>query len=261
MSGISEFNPIGRFTGLARIYARCRPSYPDTALDFIVSHCRLGPAATLVDVGSGTGIASRLFARRGIRVIGLEPNSEMRAEAAAAELPADVPRPTYVDGRGEATGLASETADVVLAAQSFHWFEAEPALAEFHRILKLSGWVVLMWNDREASDPFTAEYGKLILTVPDAAAAEVPRGGAGKALFVSPLFEQAEFRGFRNEQVLDHDSFVGRAFSASYAPREGAPAHAYEQSLRQLFSRYENRGRVTLRYETRVYVARRKVGR
>jgi SAM-dependent methyltransferase len=261
MSEISEFNPIGRFTGLAKIYARCRPSYPDTVLNFIVSHCKLEPATTLVDVGAGTGIASRLLAQRGVHVIGIEPNAEMRAEAEAVEMPAGVPRPAYVDGRGEATGLVSETADVVMAAQSFHWFEAEPALAEFHRILKPSGWVVLMWNDRDASDAFTAEYGKLILTVPDAAAAEVPRGGAGKSLFACPLFEHAEFRPFPNEQILDQDSFVGRAFSASYAPRDGAPAISYEQSLRQLFARYESRGRVTLRYETRVYVARRKAGR
>jgi SAM-dependent methyltransferase len=258
MSGISEFNPIGRFTGLAKIYARCRPSYPDTALDFIVSVCHLGPAATLVDVGSGTGIASRLFARKGIRVIGVEPNAEMRAEAESADLPADVKRPTYVDGRSEATCLSSGSADVVLAAQAFHWFEAEPALAEFHRILKPVGWVVLMWNDRDPSDPFTAEYGKLILTVPDAAAAEVPRGDAGKALSASPLFEQAELQRFHSEQILDEDSFVGRAFSASYAPRQGAPADAYERSLRELFARYANRGRVTLHYETKVYVARRK---
>jgi SAM-dependent methyltransferase len=258
MSKISEFNPIGRFTGLARIYAKCRPSYPDTALDFIVAHCGLGPAATLVDVGSGTGIASRLFAGRGIGVIGIEPNAEMRAEAEGAELPAGVQRPTYVDGRSEATGLAPGSADIVLAAQAFHWFEAEPALAEFHRILKPGGWVVLMWNDRDPSDPFTAEYGKLILTVPDAAAAEVPRGGAGNALSASPLFEQAEFRRFHSEQILDEDSFVGRAFSASYAPRQGAPAFAYEQSLRELFARSGNRGCVTIHYETKVYVARRK---
>jgi SAM-dependent methyltransferase len=258
MSEISEFNPIGRFTGLAKIYARCRPSYPDTALDFVVSQCRLGPAATLVDVGSGTGIASRLFARRGIRVIGIEPNAEMRAEAEGAEWPAGVSRPTYVDGRSEATGLSSRSADVVLAAQAFHWFEAQAALGEFHRILRPGGWVVLMWNDRDPSDALTAEYGKLILTVPDAAAAEVPRGGAGNALSASPLFEQAEFRRFHSEQILDEDSFVGRAFSASYAPRQGAPAHAYEQSLRELFARYGNMGRVTLHYETKVYVARRK---
>jgi SAM-dependent methyltransferase len=261
MSEISEFNPVGRFTGLAKIYARCRPSYPDTALDFIVSHCQLGPDTTLVDIGSGTGIASRLFARRGVHVIGIEPNAEMRAEAEAAELPEDVLRPRYVDGRGEATGLAPESADAVLAAQAFHWFEADPALAEFHRILKPGGWVVLMWNDRDTSDLFTAEFGKLILTVPDAAAAEVPRGGAGNALLVSPRFQQAEYRRFHNEQILDEDSFVGRAFSASYAPREGSPAAAYEQSLRHLFARFQDRRRVTVRYETRVYVARRKVGR
>ncbi len=146
MSEITRFNPLGRFTGLAEIYARCRPGYPDAAIEFIASHCGLGPGSLLVDVGSGTGIASRLFAGRGIRVVGIEPNAEMRKEAQATDVPLGVPRPTYVAGRGEATGLESASADLVLAAQAFHWFEADAALAEFHRIMKPAGWVALMWN-------------------------------------------------------------------------------------------------------------------
>jgi len=256
MSEISRFNPMGRFTGLAEIYARCRPGYPDAAIEFIAIHCGLRPGSLLVDVGSGTGIASRLFAGRGIRVVGIEPNPEMRAEAEATGVPAGVPRPTYVAGRGEATGRESASADVVLAAQSFHWFEADAALAEFHRILKPAGWVALMWNDHDADDRFTKAFDELILALPDAAAAELLRRPAGEVLFGSPLFERVECRRFPNEQLLDEEAFIGRAFSASYAPREAAAATSYEAALRRLFVQYENRGRVALRYSTVVYVGR-----
>src|SRR5207244_9435794 len=90
----------------------------------------------LVDVGSGTGISARQFARLGIRVVGIEPNDEMRNQAGQAVLPSRVPAPVYRAGRAEATGLRESWADAVLAAQAFHWFEPDPTLREFHRILK-----------------------------------------------------------------------------------------------------------------------------
>jgi hypothetical protein len=51
----SAANPLGRFTGLAELYARCRPSYPAAALDFVLAHCGLSGRALLVDVGCGRG--------------------------------------------------------------------------------------------------------------------------------------------------------------------------------------------------------------
>src|SRR5439155_22179559 len=128
MTTLSRSNPTGRFTGLADSYAKYRPSYPIEAIDFIVSHCRLGKDSMLVDVGCGTGISARLFAERSLRVIGIEPNAEMRAAAAATSVPPDCPQPIYQEGRAEATGLADQSVDAVLAAQAFHWFEPEAAL-------------------------------------------------------------------------------------------------------------------------------------
>src|SRR5207249_1176844 len=134
MTELSRSNPTGRFTGLADSYAKYRPGYPIAAIDFVVRRCRLAKDFILVDVGCGTGISSRLFAERHLCVIGLEPNAEMRTAAKAGPVSANCPRPTYRDGRAEATGLPDQSADAVLAAQAFHWFEPETALREFHRI-------------------------------------------------------------------------------------------------------------------------------
>ena len=43
MSGLSRLNPLVRFSGLAEVYARCRPTYPDAAIDCIMSRTTLGP--------------------------------------------------------------------------------------------------------------------------------------------------------------------------------------------------------------------------
>src|SRR5262249_35002398 len=159
-------------------------------------------------------------------------------------VPPDVPRPDYRAGRAEATGLPDGAADVVLSAQAFHWFEADAALREFHRVLKPGGWVALMWNERDESDPFTAAYGAALQAGSGAAAVEGPRGRGGEPLLTHPLYRQAELLTFANEQSLDEDGLIGRTFSASYAPREPAAVEALAEALRDLFARYQKDGRV-----------------
>jgi SAM-dependent methyltransferase len=250
-------NPTGRFTGLSEVYAKYRPSYPSTAIDAIISGCGLTSSSLLVDVGSGTGISSRLFADRGIRVLGIEPNAEMRAAASAHAVSPGTQVVLYQDGRAEATGLPTAVADAVLAAQAFHWFDPDGALSEFHRILKPNGWAILMWNERNERDHFTAAYGAIIRNAPDALATELPRGTAGKALLASRMYAKAEKLLFCQEQTLDEEGLVGRAFSASYAPRDPDGREVWMRRLGESFARWQSNGTVRIRYETSVYLAQR----
>jgi SAM-dependent methyltransferase len=257
MSDLSRWNPTGRFTGLSDLYAKHRPGYPDDALDFIIRRCDLNGATTLVDVGCGTGISSRLFAARGIPVIGVDPNDEMRRRAEAVAATSGL-APVYQAGRAEATGLPDGSAAAVLCAQAFHWFDVEPTLREFHRILRPDGHVVLMWNERDDSDPCTAAYTAVVRTAPENAALEGSRGRAGEPLLSNPLFTDGSRTVFRNQQELDEEGVLGRSFSASYAPREPAAAEVFAEKLRRFFADWQESGKIVLRYETTVYLARRR---
>jgi SAM-dependent methyltransferase len=252
MTDLSGFQPLERFTGLADTYARFRPDYPAAAIDFILQGCNLVAGSVLVDVGCGTGISTRLFAERGLHVIGIEPNDDMRAQAEAVALPPGTPRPVYQAGQAEATGLPAATADAVLAAQAFHWFQADAALGEFHRILKPGGWVILAWNERDEADPATAAFGAVIRTTPQASVVEGPRRHADRPLLESPLFHDARRDVFPHQQIVDEEGLLGRALSASYAPREPAQVEAFTRELRQVFARFQQDGQVTLRYQTSV---------
>jgi SAM-dependent methyltransferase len=251
-------NEEHRFTGLADVYDRHRPAYPDAAIDALIRRARLGPASLLVDVGCGTGISSRLIAARGVPVVGVEPNADMRRRAEAEPAPPGAQAPRYQDGRAEATGLPDGVADCVLAAQAFHWFEPDPALREFHRVLKPGGWAALMWNERDESDPFAAAFGAVIRTLREQARIERDRARAGEPLLTHPCFEAGERLVFANEQALDEGGVLGRAYSMSGAPREGPAADALADALREVFARYQHGGRVVLRYETSLYLARRR---
>src|SRR5262249_49311684 len=103
MTDLARANPTGRFSGLEELYARYRPGYPPAAIELILRRCGLGgPDEVLADVGCGTGISSRLFAARGVPVLGIEPNEEMRRRAEREPAPPGRPAPAYRAGRAEA---------------------------------------------------------------------------------------------------------------------------------------------------------------
>jgi SAM-dependent methyltransferase len=253
----SELRPTERFTGLTDLYERFRPDYPAEAIDFIVAHCLLGTTTLIVDIGSGTGISSRILSGRGICVVGIEPNEEMRQRAIEVGAPPSGVPLTYQAGTAEATGLSDGCADAVLSAQAFHWFDAEQAIAEFHRILKPHGWVVLMWNERDESHPFTSAYGQVLRATREGRQVESRHGKSGQALLQSPLYCRAERVTFAHQQLLDEEGVLGRARSASYAPREPAALQAFSEALRESFRENQCNGKVILRYVTSVYVGQR----
>ena len=225
------------------------------------SSCGLDGTTTLVDVGCGTGISSRLFAARGVPVIGVDPNDEMRAgpkRPPPAIRTAGPPRRSTAPAGPRRQGCPTATAAAVLCAQAFHWFDVEPTLREFRRILRPGGHAALMWNERDDSDPATAAYTAVVRTAPENAALEGSRGRAGEPLLTSPLFEDGSRTVFRNHQELDEEGVLGRTFSASWAPREPAAAEAFAGALRRYFADWQKEGRVVLRYETTVYLARRR---
>jgi ubiquinone/menaquinone biosynthesis C-methylase UbiE len=261
LSDKAKYKPTERFSGLATRYALGRPSYPKTAIDFIIEHCHLQEGDTVADIGCGTGISSLLFAQRHMLVTGIEPNEDMRQQAIKELLnliDSIYPNPQYLSGAAEKTGLRESSVNLVVCAQSFHWFDPDKALAEFHRILKPKGWVALMWNERDESDTFTHEYSQLIRTVPNAANLEMKRCQAGEIVLQYPSFSHSEKLLFPNKQSVDEDGLLDRAFSTSYAPKDLEIAGRLSDQLKALFGRYQIGGRVSLIYTTSVYLAQGK---
>ncbi len=254
----ANFDPKGRFTGLGQIYAKARPTYPDEAIDFIVDKSQLSEKSLLVDVGCGTGISSRLFAERKIPTIGIDPNDDMREQAIEENSKSKFEWLSYINASSEHTGLEDGVADAVLAAQAFHWFQPEPTLKEFVRILKPNGFCFLVWYERDDRDEFTRLYSNVLHQIPDARSVEMKRGYSGIDLLESSLFHSAGKADFENQQEMDEAGLLGRASSASYVPKAGEAFLKLNQDLRALFAESRKDGQVAMKYITSVYFAQRK---
>ncbi|MEU9400739.1 class I SAM-dependent methyltransferase [Streptomyces sp. NPDC048242] len=130
------------FNAAAAQYAANRPSYPPALLDALEELSgRPLAGARAVDVGAGTGIASRLLHERGARVLAVEPGAGMAAEFRRA-LP-DVP---LVRGDGNALPVADAHADLITYAQAWHWTDPARSVPEALRVLRPGGALALWWN-------------------------------------------------------------------------------------------------------------------
>jgi SAM-dependent methyltransferase len=134
------------FGKAAADYAAFRAGFPDSIFERLASFDVGLPGQDLVDLGTGTGTLARGFARRGCRVVGLDPDARMLAAAQAHDREHGLTI-AYVKARAEATGLASASADVVTAGQCWHWFDRPRALDEVVRVLRNSGKLVIAHFD------------------------------------------------------------------------------------------------------------------
>jgi SAM-dependent methyltransferase len=241
-----------RFSDRVSDYVKYRPGYPGKIVEDLEKEGILRGPSVVADVGSGTGIFSRLFVERGYRVFGVEPNAEMRK--AGEEYLRRFSIFLSSEGTAEKTGLANGMVDLVTAAQAFHWFDVPRAKAEFRRILRSEGWVALVWNERKVEvSPFLVEYERLLKEIsPDYSKVDHRKVTEG---------QMREFLGsdmkifqYDNEQVFDLEGVKGRVMSSSYAPKEGAAYEALMGGVERAFEKFNAGGKVSFLYETKVYV-------
>lgn len=216
----SELHPATHgFELAADAYERGRPDYPAVAVDWLVERLGIEPGRTVLDLAAGTGKLTRLLIPTGADVIAVEPIAEMRAKIAGARV---------LEGTAEAIPLADASVDAVTVAQAFHWFRAEDALREIHRVLRPGGGLALVWNVRDESNPLQAAVSELLAPMEG----DVPRGRRRDWADVIGATEAARFS---HEQLVGEDGFVERFTSISFVASAPAAARAgIEAGLRTL---------------------------
>ena len=210
------------FDQQAEAYDRFRPTYPDAVIDEL-----LGPVPAgldVLDVGCGTGIASRQMAQRGAKVLGVELAPRM----------AEIARGHGVDveiAAFEAWDAAGRTFDRVTSAQAWHWLDLPIATAKAASVLRPGGKLCLIWNAGCQPDDLADALEEVYASV-------VPPGG------------HRLFRGYAANRSSDVKTGLDSEIDAiSAVPDFGAPtekwfpwtrAYQRDEWLDQLVSRSDH---------------------
>jgi SAM-dependent methyltransferase len=242
-----------RFSDRVEAYVKFRPGYPPELVQTLLQNTMLDAGAAVADIGSGTGIFTRLLLDQQLKVFAIEPNANMRH--AAEVLFADYPAFNSVDAPAEHTGLVDNSVDLITAAQAFHWFNNAATKAEFRRILKADGKLALIWNKRKISQPFQHAYDAVLRDY-------VPEYGEVNHMNLSEV-EIAEFftagrmevLRFGNSQQLTFSGLLGRLRSSSYCPAESSPQYpSLVAELAALFEQFALNGMIDFQYDTQLYL-------
>ncbi len=241
------------FSGKVADYVASRPDYPAALLDALAECGALRPGSDVADIGAGTGQLTRSLLERGHRVTAIEPNDEMRAACDA--LLGALPGYRSLPGSAEATGLADASVDLVTAAQAFHWFDVPQARREALRILRPSGQVALVWNDR---DDDALQQGLTALFAAHGSAARDRMLAQDDRAKVPQFFGHAPHeRRFDHAHRLDLPGLASLVFSRSYMPpRHSEAGRRAEAAVAELFRRHAVEGCVAMRYRTVLMLGR-----
>jgi ubiquinone/menaquinone biosynthesis C-methylase UbiE len=261
-----------KFSEEASSYASNRPNYPIELIHKIIQDLGNASQLTLVDVGAGTGIASRQFAEQGVKVFAIELVPEMIEAAEPHQLV------EFRQAPAESIPLSDSTANVVTIFQAFHWFKFEQSLREFQRILKPSGRIAIIWYGWDKSDPFTNRYQQFIHEAKNQPSSSLSyykqlrkylrwlklpinwyKGLNLKLLRQfcwMPHFKNVRRYEFAHQRAVDLSSLIGEALSQSFLPHEGPIWENLLSQIKDLANHTDDQ--LYLKYKMTLYVGTSK---
>jgi len=246
-------NPTGRFSNRVENYIRYRPTYPKELISVLKKEQLISEDSVIADIGSGTGIFTKLLLKAGCTVYAIEPNDEMRE--AAEKILGWYPNFISINGQAEATTLGRRSVDLIAAAQAFHWFNAKETKREFKRILKPTGNLVLVYNTRQIErTPFMKGYDQLLKKYCpeyEGIAQQYINFQQAKDFFGT---EEVSHFVCNNFQIFNFDGLKGRLLSSSYTPKEDQVGYQLLlYGLERLIEMHQVNGQVLFTFETELF--------
>jgi SAM-dependent methyltransferase len=251
------------FETAAERYDRARPAYPEQLFDDLVGLAGLAPPDRLLEVGCGTGKATRPLLERGFRVdcVELGPRLAAQARQNLAGLPCELHVAPFETWDHDPGSFA-----LVYAATAWHWLDPELRFRRAHTLLRPGGHLAF-WTARHAFpagfDPFFTEIQQVYDELgeshegewPPPAPDEVPDDAA--EIGGSGLFDRVRTRRYLWEARYTADRYVELldTFSGHLAMEPEKREHLYSEVLRRLARRAD--GSVLRHWSAILHVARR----
>lgn len=217
-------NNVDRFSGFQDTYDTHRPAAPPIVTDIITGY--LGERPHLVaDVGCGTGLSSFLWQDHADRIVGLEPNDDMRSIAERRVAEREIEKQmSFTAAYSHELPLEAESADVITCSQSFHWMEPVGTLREFARVLRPGGvfaaydcdWPpTVEWQIEAAYDELHAAADEIIARrdAPERLVNKWDKSGHLASIENSSLFRYTKEIVFHHTESFHADRLIGLLLS------------------------------------------------
>jgi len=129
------------FGQMAEDYDSARPPYPQAVFEVLKDQRVIGPGLKVLEVGAGSGLATRELVSSGSHVVALEPGRDL-----ASRLKQAVPSASVVQSRLEDASLPDATFDSAVAATSMHWIDLSIGLPRLHASIHPGGSLAVFRN-------------------------------------------------------------------------------------------------------------------
>lgn len=241
------------FNDKTKEYAIGRPAYPEAIINKM-KELGIGKQSIIADIGAGTGLLTNMLCQLGCKVFAIEPNIEMLNEC--KQYCSANTNIEYINALAEKTELEEQSIDIITIAQAFHWFDKQLCKAEFKRILKEDGYVIILWNDMQKDSEFAKGYIDTLYKYKIKNTAGISNFDPNKEKF--DFFGQDYIKIFYdNWQPITEEGLIGNALSLSYTPSKlDSNYDEFLQEIHNLFLEYQQDGKVTFHYKTEMYICK-----
>jgi SAM-dependent methyltransferase len=231
-------------------YDEGRPHYPAGVFDALGSLRGL----VVLDVGAGTGIATRQLLERGANVVAVDPGIQLLTRAIHR-----TPALDAIAADGAAMPFAEATFDLACFAQSWHWLNPATRCAEVHRVLRTNGRWAAWWSHAraDASAWFDTYWSHVEAACPGTNRRQRDTDW-GESIAVSGLFDVSPLTVVPWVRTLTVDAWLTDQSSHSYV------AHLPDEERAQLMNQLRSTlldafpdGHMSVPYETYLWVAQR----
>ena len=146
------------FEEVAELYDLARPLYPAGLFDDLVVLTALGAGDRIVEIGCGTGQATRSLAERGFEIVCVELGEQLAAVARRRLAP--FPSVAIVNESFETWEPGRAGFDAVVAFTAFHWIDPDVRYSKTARLLRDGGWLAVVETQHvsvEGGEPFWSD--------------------------------------------------------------------------------------------------------